>query len=179
MFRDENDKTARRSAAAKAKSEARRKLLDSSDSSDEGPGNPTNRLDLSRWNYVAQPERPRMVMVPTMPAVVPSTLEEQGMRFFVNRFVGAVSGMAGDAPPELETSPFLKAIHVQSPLRDATISVGLAAMSNVSQDRALSLAAREKYVAAINVVRKAVQNPDQANANQTFLIIVMLSMYEV
>jgi hypothetical protein len=120
-----------------------------------------------------------MVMVPTLPAVVPSTLEEQGMRFFVNRFVGAVSGMAGDAPPELETSPFLKAIHVQSPLRDATISVGLAAMSNVSQDRALSLAAREKYVAAINVVRKAVQNPDQANANQTFLIIVMLSMYEV
>ncbi|KAE8137412.1 hypothetical protein BDV38DRAFT_282958 [Aspergillus pseudotamarii] len=179
LFRDENDKTARRSAAAKAKSETRRKLLDSSDSSDEGPGNPTHRSNLSRWTHVTQPDSTRMVMVPTLPAVVLSTLEEQGLRFFFNRFVSAVSGMAGDLPSELETSPFLKAILVQSPLRDATISVGLAAMSNVSQDRALSLAAREKYVAAINVVQKAVQNPDQANANQTFHIILMLSMYEM
>ena len=68
---------------------------------------------------------------------------------------------------------------MQSPLRDATVSVGLAAMSNVSQDRALSLAAREKYVAAINVVRRAIENPEKANANLTFHIIVMLSMYEV
>lgn len=68
---------------------------------------------------------------------------------------------------------------MQLPLRDATISVGLAAMSNVSQDRVLSLAAREKYVAAINVVRTAVQNPEHANANQTFQIIIMLTLYEV
>ncbi|KAF3393866.1 Histone acetyltransferase type B catalytic subunit, partial [Penicillium rolfsii] len=179
LFRDENDKTARRSAAAKARSEAQRKLLDSSDSLDQFPGNFTNRPDSSRWNYVTQPKNTRKGIVSTMPAVVPSTLEEQGLRFFFNRFVSAFSGMAGDLPSELETPPFLKAILMQSPLRDATISVGLAAMSNVSQDRALALAAREKYVAAIHVVRKAVQNPHQANANQIVHMIVMLSMYEM
>lgn len=114
-----------------------------------------------------------------MPAVVPLSLEEQGLRFFFDRFVSAMSGLDGNAPSGLQTPPFLKAILMQSPLRDATISVGLAAMANVNQDRALSLAAREMYVAAINFVRRAVQNPERANANQTFHIIVMLSMYEV
>ncbi|KAJ5363552.1 uncharacterized protein N7496_009265 [Penicillium cataractarum] len=180
LFRDENDKTARRSAAAKAKSAARRKLLDSSDSSDEGSNIPTeDGFDPSRLNYVAQRERSQMVMIPTRPVVVPSSLEEQGLKFFFDRFVSAISGLDGGPPSGLEPPPFLKAILMQSPLRDATISVGLAAMANVNQDRALSLAAREKYVAAINVVRRAVQNPEQANANQTFHIIVMLSMYEM
>jgi hypothetical protein len=179
LFRDENDKTARRAAAAKAKSEARRKLLDSSDSSDEGSNISTNGFGPSRLNYVAQPERTRMVIVPKMPAVVPSSLEEQGLKFFFDRFVCAISGLDGDILSGLQTPPFLKAILMQSPLRDATISVGLAAMANVYQDRALLLAAREMYVAAINYVRRAVQNPEQANANQTFHIIVMLSMYEV
>ncbi|KAJ5175891.1 uncharacterized protein N7482_001768 [Penicillium canariense] len=71
------------------------------------------------------------------------------------------------------------AIHRESSLRDAVVSVGLAAMSNVTQDRALSLAAREKYVATINVVQRAVENPESANVNQTFKIILMLSLYEM
>lgn len=81
-------------------------------------------------------------MVPTMPTVVPTTIEDQGLRFFFTRFVSAVTGMTGDVPSGLDSSPFLKAILMQLALRDATISVGLAAMSNVSQDRAFLLAAR-------------------------------------
>jgi hypothetical protein len=153
--------------------------MDSSDSSDEGSGSSPNGSSSSRLVHVPQPERTQMALVPTMPAVVPTTIEDQGLRFFFTRFVSAISGMTGDVPSGLDSSPFLKAILMQLPLRDATISVGLAAMSNVSQDRALSLAAREKYVAAINVVRTAVQNPELANANQTFQIIIMLTLYEV
>lgn len=39
--------------------------------------------------------------------------------------------------------------------------------------------ARKKYVIAINTVRKAVENPENANPSQTLKLILMLSLYEV
>ena len=59
-----------------------------------------------------------MALVPTMPAVVPTTIEDQGLRFFFTRFVSVVSGMTGDVPSGLDSSPFLKAILMQLRLHD-------------------------------------------------------------
>lgn len=82
-------------------------------------------------------------------------------------------------PPQLEESPFFNMILLHPPVRDAAISVGLAAKSNVTRDRSMHLVAREKYVEAINMVRMAVEKPELANPDQTFKLIVMLSLYEV
>lgn len=100
------------------------------------------------------------------------------MRFFFNRFTTTVSAL-GSSPYDIKSPPFLKAISLEAGIRDSVISVGLAAMANVTRDRSLLLVSREKYVAAINSVRMAVGNPEQANPDQTFKLIVLLSLYEV
>ena len=100
------------------------------------------------------------------------------MSFFFHQFVTAVS-MLERHPPQLEESPLLNMILLHPLVRDAAVSVGLAARSNVTRDRSMHLVAREKYVAAINSVRMAVEKPELANPDQTFKLIVMLSLYEV
>lgn len=110
-------------------------------------------------------------------------MEEQGLRFFFNRFATSVQ-KAGDNTSLLEisslaTSPLIASVQNELPLREAVMAVGLAAMSNVTRDKSSLLVAREKYVAALNVVRAAVENPQLANPELTFKIIVMLSLFEV
>lgn len=78
-----------------------------------------------------------------------------------------------------EMSPLMATIPNELPLRDAVMAVGLAAMSNVTHDKSLLSAAREKYLAALNIVRAAVENPQLANPVLTFKLILMLSLFEV
>ncbi|KAJ6125673.1 hypothetical protein N7523_003293 [Penicillium sp. IBT 18751x] len=174
MFRDENDRTARRSAAAKSKSEARRRILDSEKSS---PGQ--EFPDSPQTNPVMLEKKPksRVVFMPTIAAAVSSTIEEQGLNFFFYRFVTAVS-MLEQPPPQLEVPHLLGQMLLRPCVRDAAISVGLAAKSNVMRDRYMRLVAKEKYATAISSVREAVGNPEQANLDQTFKLIFMLSLYE-
>lgn len=81
--------------------------------------------------------------------------------------------------PELEMSPLMATIPNELPLRDAVMAVGLAAMSNVTHDHSLLQAARVKYLAALNIVRAAVENPQRANPVLIFKLILMLSLFEV
>ena len=114
----------------------------------------------------------------TIPAVVSSNVEDQGLKFFLTQFVTAVSGVE-EGPFIISSSPLLKTLAKELPLRDAVVSVGLAALANVTRDRCLHTLAREKYLGAINTVRQAVENPKQANPDQTLKLILMLSLYEV
>lgn len=176
MFRDENDKAARRSTIAKSRSEARRKQLGDSNSSSDASSPVSSQSSPS--SLVVQRRSPRVHRALSIPAAVSSSVEEQGLKFFFNRFVTAVSAVES-SPYDINSPPFLSAISLEARLRDAVISVGLAAMANVTRDRSLLLVSREKYAAAINSVRLAVGNPEQANPDQTFKLIVMLSLYEV
>ncbi|KAJ5808787.1 hypothetical protein N7474_010056 [Penicillium riverlandense] len=173
MFRDENDRTVRRSAVAESRSKARRKLLDSEKSSSSPEPSVTSQSRL-----VVSERKLLVVFLPTIPAVVSSSVEEQGLNFFFHRFVTAVS-MLERAPPQLEVSPFSEMILLDPPVRDAAVSVGLAAKYNVTRDRALHLVARENYAAAISSLRVAVENPERANPEQTLRLIVMLGLYEM
>ncbi|KAJ5666743.1 hypothetical protein N7462_011152 [Penicillium macrosclerotiorum] len=176
LFRDENDKTARRSAVAKSRSEARRKLLDwsedVSDSSSHGAG--LCQSDSVDWSQTLQ-----LALAPTLPKTVPSSVDDQGLKFFNHQFVTSIARIDEDVPYPLEISPFLSTLPDQSPLRNAVVSVGLAAMSNVTRDRSLLLVARERYVASINFVRSAVEFPEKANPDETLKTILMLSLYEM
>lgn len=119
-----------------------------------------------------------MPFVPTIPAAVPSSVDEQGLKFFFSQFVTAISAVE-NSPYDIKSRPSLRDVSLEARLQDAVISVGLAALANVTRDRSLLLVSREKYVAAINSVRLAVGNAEQANPDQTFKLIVMLSLYEV
>lgn len=122
--------------------------------------------------------QPRVVSLQSIPAAISSNLEERGLKFFFNRFATAVSAFQG-SPYDIKSLSFLNAISLEVPLREAVVSVGLAALSNITKDRSLLLASREKHMGTINSVRLAVENPEQASPDQTFKLIVMLSLYEV
>ncbi|KGO73875.1 Protein of unknown function DUF3468 [Penicillium italicum] len=181
MFRDENDKAARRSAEAKAKTEARRKLEDSA-ALESDLSTPDLRSDHSASDEVICRSRSQLIPTPpkiTAPLSIP--LEDQGLRFFVNRFVTHIatgkyrSLHVGTVKP----CPHIGAVALDQSSRDAVVSVGLAALSNVNNDRALRILSREKHAMAIKAVREVVENPAQANPDRTVHLIVMLSLYEM
>ncbi|KAJ5671090.1 hypothetical protein N7507_000217 [Penicillium longicatenatum] len=171
LFRDETDKAARRSATAKSRAERRKvpvapETSDSSSSSEE---------DLKA---VVQRRKPNVAREPTIPLAVPISVEDRGLTFFCSQFVTATSA-AMEGPFVLSKSCFLSTVSVELPFRDAVVSVGLAALSNVTRDRSLRLVAREKYAGSLNAVRRAVENPLQARPNQTLKIIFMIGLYEM
>ncbi|KAI2671701.1 hypothetical protein LCP963914a_9630 [Penicillium roqueforti] len=79
----------------------------------------------------------------------------------------------------VKPSPEVGAITLDQSSRDAIVSVGLAALSNVNNDRELRILSREKHVTVIKAVREVVENPTQANPDRTLHLIVMLSLYEM
>ncbi|KAJ5598710.1 Chondroitin AC/alginate lyase [Penicillium hordei] len=180
MFRNENDKAARRSAEAKAKTEARRKLEDSaaleSDISTPGSG-----ADRSPSDALVCRSRGQLIPTPRIIAPLSIPLEDQGLRFFVNRFVTRIANRTGRSLHEgnLQPSPHLGTVALDQSSRDAVVSVGLAALSNVNNDRELRILSREKHAMVIKAVREVVENPAQANPDRTFHLIVMLSLYEM
>jgi hypothetical protein len=180
MFRNENDKAARRSAEAKAKTEARRKLEDSaaleSDISTPGSG-----ADRSPSDALVCRSRGQLIPTPRIIAPLSIPLEDQGLRFFVNRFVTRIANRTGRSLHEgtVQPSPRLGTVALDQSSLDAVVSVGLAALSNVNNDRELRILSREKHAVVIKAVREVVENPAQANPDRTFHLIVMLSLYEV
>ncbi|KAF9237704.1 transcriptional regulator family: Fungal Specific TF [Penicillium roqueforti] len=179
MFRDENDKAARRSAEAKAKTEARRRLEDSALEYDIPT--PGSRPDCSPSDALVCRSRSQLIRTPRIAAPLSIPLEDQGLRFFINRFVTRIvtkedgSLQIGTVKP----SPEVGAITLDQSSRDAIVSVGLAALSNVNNDRELRILSREKHVTVIKAVREVVENPTQANPDRTLHLIVMLSLYEM
>ncbi|KAJ5753447.1 Chondroitin AC/alginate lyase [Penicillium nucicola] len=177
LFRNENDKTARRSAEAKAKTMARRELEDAaleSNTSSPGPRfapTPSEALLFRRAQL--------FLVAPRIVAPLSSSAEELGLKFFVARFGTPEVTRPDGSPHTLQPSHFFGAIHYDQSARDAVVSVGLAAMSNVTRDKAMRILSREKHATVINAVQKAVSNPAQANPDSTFHKIVMLSLYEM
>ena len=179
MFRDENDKAARRSAEAKAKTEARRRLEDNAALEYDIP-TPGSQPDCSPSDALVCRSRSQSIGTPRITAPLSVPLEDQGLRFFVNRFVTRIATKDGSLHiGTVQPSPAVGAITLDQSSRDAVISVGLAALSNVNNDRALRILSREKHLAAIKAVREVVENPTQANPDRTLHLIVMLSLYEV
>ncbi|KAJ5962891.1 hypothetical protein N7501_007832 [Penicillium viridicatum] len=180
MFRDENDKAARRSAEAKAKTEARRKLEDSAALESDIP-TPGSGADRSPSDALVCRSRGQQILTPRIIASLSVPLEDQGLRFFVNRFVTRIANRTGRSlyAGTMQPSPHLGAVALDQSSRDAVVSVGLAALSNVNNDRELRILSREKHAMVIQAVRKIVENPAQADPDRTFHLMIMLSLYEM
>ncbi|KAJ5641132.1 hypothetical protein N7528_000757 [Penicillium herquei] len=176
MFRDETDKAAQRSALAKSRSAEREKAthgsaLSHTSSSKRSTKDQSKTVVLS-WKC----NQPALVV--SVPASVPTNVENQGLNFFFSQFVTEISGLE-DFSFIMSPAHLLRMPKVELPLKNAVISIGLAALSNVTRDRSLLLVAREKYVSSINLVRQAVENPDQANPHLILKLILLLGLYEM
>lgn len=178
MFRSENERAAQLSVEAKAKSRARRRLEDGvaldSDISTPESRTESSPEELVRCTWDQASFSPNILAIST-------PLDDQGLGFFINRFVTPMPIRVGGylRVNSVQESPFFREINSDSSLRDAVVSVGLAAMSNVKRDRPLRILSREKHARVIKTVREAVGNPAQANPDRIFPLIVMLSLYEV
>ncbi|CAG8896951.1 unnamed protein product [Penicillium egyptiacum] len=180
MFRDENDRAARRSAAAKAKTEARRRLEDRA-ALEPDISTPGSRADRSRPAALVYRSKDQLIPTPRVTAPLSIPLEDQGLKFFINRFVTRVA-IRSDGSPHVgfvQPSPHVGAVTLDQASRDAVVSVGLAALSNVNDDKVLRIMSREKHAMVIKAVREVVENPAQANPDRTLHLIVMLSLYEM
>ncbi|CAG7917661.1 unnamed protein product [Penicillium olsonii] len=161
MFRSENERAAQLSAEAKAKSRARRRL---------------DALDSISTKADAVESQTSSSIV-----AISTPLEDQGLRFFINRFVTPMPIRVGGhlQVHNVQDSPFFRHINYDPNIRDAVVSVGLAAIANVNRDSSLRILSREKHAQVIKAVREAVSDPTQANPDRTFPLIVMLSLYEM
>jgi hypothetical protein len=180
MFRDENDRAARRSAKAKAKTEARRRLEDRT-ALESDIYTPGSRDDCSPSDALVCRSRDQLIPTSSITAPMSIPLDGQGLRFFVDRFVTRVVTRSDGSPHVdfVQPSPHVGVVTLDQASRDALVSVGLAALSNVNNDRGLRIMSREKHAMVIKAVREVVENPTQANSDRTLHLIVMLSLYEV
>jgi hypothetical protein len=120
-----------------------------------------------------------LLLTPPRIVVSLSPVEEQGLKFSINRFVTPKVARPDGSTHALQPSHYFRATNYDQSARDAVVSVGLAAMSNVNRDKALRTLSRENHATVISAVQKAVGNPSQANPDSTFHMIVMLSLYEI
>lgn len=154
LFRDENAKTRQRYASAKDRS-GRRKLQST-------PVSPVTTTITQVTNLADQPS---------------SSLDERGLRFFLDRFTSTshwiTRGRSSVVHPRVEEIIACKAT------REALEAVGLVALFNVTGEKAYHTAALQKYVASIYVIRRTIQDPANANVEDTTWLLMILSIYEV
>jgi hypothetical protein len=104
MFRNENDKTARRSAEAKAKTVARRKLEDTA-ALESDISSPIPRSERVPTDTVLCRRADQLLLAPPRIVIsLSSPVEEQGLKFFINRFVTPKVARPDGSPHALQPS---------------------------------------------------------------------------
>lgn len=153
LFRDENARTKHRSATAK---------------------------DRSR-HAVARRNRAKDEQFITRVTAGPSmSIEEGGLSFFLDRFTTASQWtFGGQSSINVTVHPFIKSLVSKDSSRNALVSVGLAALSNVTGDKACLRLALEKYVNGITHVRRALEEPSQTDFEDMMKLIFILTLFEV
>jgi hypothetical protein len=153
LFRDENARTQHRSATAK-------------DRSSQAEAH-QNRVKHDQFIL-------RVISGPSM------SIEESGLSFFLNRFTTAPQWtFGGQSSVGVTIHPLIRHVVSRQPSRDALVSVGLAALSNVTGDKAYLRLALQKYVNGISLVRKALEEPTKTGLDDTIKLAAMLTLFEV
>lgn len=62
---------------------------------------------------------------------------------------------------------------------NAVSCVGLASLSNVTNDQRLKMIARHRYAATISHVRAVLQESEKTDLDDTFKAVMMLALFEV
>lgn len=109
-----------------------------------------------------------------LPTPVDPSLEEQGVQFYINRY------LIGH-PDEPKTAGDLSSTDwLWDPaVQDVMAAVGLASLSNLRGDHNLMTTARQRYVMALRQTGRLVQTSVTPDFEVTMRSVVMLAMFEV
>lgn len=104
---------------------------------------------------------------------------EKGIQFYVDRYILGY-------PQEPRTSEDIQDVPWMSTpgvadvmVADVMAAVGLSAMSNLTGDKELDIAARQKYGLVLRNTAKSIQNPAALGSLKAMRTIVLLAMFEL
>lgn len=109
-----------------------------------------------------------------IPMVVQPTDVDIGTRFYVDKYIIGYP-QEPETPADFHTAPWFS-----SPvISDIMSAVGLAAQANLTGNKALKMAALERYSSAVTNTRKLIANPAELDPPSVMRSVVLLAMYEV
>ncbi|KAL3593898.1 hypothetical protein FPOAC2_08199 [Fusarium poae] len=111
---------------------------------------------------------------PRLPTPIDSSIEDQGIQFYVNRYL---IGHPDEPrhPGDLTNTEWLWDPAVQ----DIMAAVGLASLSNLRGDSSMMTTARQKYGLALRQTGRLIQTSSMPDFEVTMRSVVMLAMFEL
>ena len=106
------------------------------------------------------------------------TPEHKGLAFFFTHYASINSPfMDGTLDPKM--SPIVVDLQRNKPFYDAVSSIGLAGLSNVTNDKSLMLAAKHKHAETLSHVAGVLNKIDSADLKETLKQVILLGIFEV
>lgn len=167
MFRNENERIVRKSKAAQERSRAQ--AADRRPLKGTRSGQVTLRPGSDAQNQDQSSGRPMRIL--------PQDVNAYGLQFFFQHFSSKPSGEGSFS--RRSSQHMFHDLDTDPSFRNAVISIGLAALSNVKRDRALLSVARQQYGISLRSVRRGVEVPPCDNAGSLLKMISMLAIFEV
>ncbi|KAJ4264743.1 hypothetical protein NW762_004986 [Fusarium torreyae] len=140
-------------------------------SSPPTPPSPASFYHTPSANTVAQPI---FIQPPRLPSPVDPSLEEQGVQFYVNRYLIGHPDEPRSAI-DLPTTEWLWDPAVQ----DVMTAVGLASLANLRGDPNMMTTARQRYGMALRQTGRLIQSSSMPDFEVTMRSVIMLAMFEV
>ncbi|EXA39056.1 hypothetical protein FOQG_03621 [Fusarium oxysporum f. sp. raphani 54005] len=136
------------------------------------PQSPASSLYHTTSN--ASTVQPIVIRPPGLSPPIDPSLEEQGVQFYVNRYL---IGHPDEprSPGDLSHTEWLWDPAVQ----DVMAAVGLASLSNLKDDPSMMTIARQRYGLALRQTGRLVQTSSMPDFEVTMRSVVMLAMFEV
>ncbi|KAL5043505.1 hypothetical protein BDW71DRAFT_199707 [Aspergillus fruticulosus] len=151
LFRDENERIIRRSKAAHERLRAKARAV-------RGPQASDSNVVLSRPISMTSLD-----------------IDTHGLQFFFQQF----SHKPADESLLRGSQAMFRDLDTNISFRNAVVSVGLAALSNVKPDRALLTVARQRYGAALKSVRSIVESQPRGDVAVLLKMIMALAIFEM
>ncbi|KAL4785896.1 hypothetical protein BJX76DRAFT_150375 [Aspergillus varians] len=170
LFRDENERIIRRSRAAQERSRTKAQaVVPRAQASHTKPSNTRLPLLNTEGHVVLNLNQPM--------SMVPLDIDNHGLQFFFQHFSNRP--LADRNLSHERQHNLFRELATETSFRNAVVSVGLAALSNVNRDCALLNLARQRYGAALRTVRSVVETSHRGDIGIILKTIAMLGIFEM
>ncbi|RSL94345.1 hypothetical protein CDV31_014370 [Fusarium ambrosium] len=138
------------------------------------PPTPPSPTSYHQTSLASAAQPVAIVPPPRLPTPVDPSLEEQGVQFYINRYL---IGHPDEpkTPDDLSSTEWLWDPAVQ----DVMAAVGLASLSNLRGDNNLMTTARQRYGMALRQTGRLIQTSVTPDFEVTMRSVVMLAMFEL
>jgi hypothetical protein len=113
---------------------------------------------------------------PYLEQLVQPSGDDTAISYFFSRFVIS-DGRSSPIP--MGFVPYMIQTGADTLLSTAIVSVGMAALANVSGSPSRALAARAKYIYSLSLTRVALDDLSLVHADAVFMAVLLLAMFEV